>query len=82
MTAQFHEGQEVEVWGANMYPWRKAKIVAAEIHRGALGVPTGAYIVQFPDGTRGVFDAEHIRAVTKFIEVPGTCRQQHDEYQE
>ena len=62
---QFHEGQDVEVWGANMYPWRKAKIIAAELHRGALGVPTGAYIVQFPDGTHDVFDEADIRAEGK-----------------
>jgi hypothetical protein len=52
---QFHEGQEVEVldteppgkWHAD---WRKAKIVDAH----------PPYIVEFTDGTRAGFDAEHI----------------------
>jgi hypothetical protein len=58
---QFHEGQEVEVLYRDqtdysaLYNWRKAKIVSGNAH--------GAMIeVQFPDGTRGVFDAEHIKA--------------------
>ena len=58
MTQQFHEGQEVEVWGANMYPWRKAKIV------GSTGQSHTEWMVEFPDGTRAVFDEEHIRADT------------------
>jgi hypothetical protein len=61
---QFHEGQEVEV--ATHSPelmktgWRKAKIVYKTklMHEDRAG-----YAVQFPDGTRGVFSAEHIRAV-------------------
>ena len=62
-TQLFHEGQEVEVRingtlfaqaGKNFW-WRKAKIV----------FPGGSpYWVQFPDGSRALFDAEHIRAVT------------------
>jgi hypothetical protein len=58
---QFREGQDVEVWvypvrwgDPNQDDWRKAKIV-----RGA----GEFYEVQFLDGTRAVFDAEHIRAV-------------------
>ncbi len=63
MTAQFHEGQEVEVYtpyrfidsGPRSGDWRKAKIVEF------LGM--SCWQIQFPDGTRSVFDAEHIRAV-------------------
>ena len=60
----FHEGQEVEVAadfrrndGKAPCNWRKAKIAAP---------PWPAkwrYRVQFPDGTRAVFDADHIREV-------------------
>lgn len=60
----YAEGQEVEVWGANMYRWGKATIITLELHRGALGTPTGAYIVQFTDGKTAVFDAEHIRPIS------------------
>jgi hypothetical protein len=58
---QFHEGQEVEVLcddeqGRSMMFWRKAKIVPSAL-------PDGVHhCVQFPDGTRAVFDAMHIRA--------------------
>jgi hypothetical protein len=64
----FHEGQEVEVHvyhprtsdrpSAPTYTLRKAKIVS---------LPHTSYStqhqVQFPDGTRAVFDAAHIRAI-------------------
>lgn len=56
---QFHEGQDVEVWGANMYPWRKAKI----IRRYEPARPGHEdYRIQFSDGVRAVIDAAHIRA--------------------
>jgi hypothetical protein len=57
---QFHEGQEVEVNGedVDMPRWEKAKIV-----RGPALTAGEFYEVQFPDGTRAVFDAEHIKAV-------------------
>lgn len=59
---RFHEGQDVEVYTPGRYAssdvteWRKAKIV----------IPPGKLpgLVQFPDRTRGVFDAEHIRVVS------------------
>jgi hypothetical protein len=62
---QFHEGQEVEVRTAQreaspaapyggIRNWCSAKIV----HK----TPSGLYHVQFPDNSRAVFDAEHIRA--------------------
>jgi hypothetical protein len=69
--AQFHEGQEVEVWGdiaglccsGGFDQWRKAKIVQV--------IPDGTehwdaregYEVQFHDGTRALFDEDHIRAL-------------------
>lgn len=66
MTAQFHEGQEVEVYypfsrsNEATWPWCKAKIIArasdAPITRNR------QWAVQFRDGTRAVFDTEHIRA--------------------
>jgi hypothetical protein len=79
---QFHEGQDVEVWkevrtrGTDLHQnyvrrWCKAKIVYALKE-------TPRYLVQFPepngkydvDGTRAVFDAEHIRAVERDIGLP------------
>lgn len=51
---QFHEGQEVEVYDYRPGGWCKAKIVGP--------YRTSDYImVEFPDSTRAVFDAEHIR---------------------
>jgi hypothetical protein len=60
---QFKEGQQVEVlqYGKTSQDpdvWRKAKLGYA--------LPTNdkalrSYRVEFPDGTRGVFDADHIR---------------------
>jgi hypothetical protein len=63
---QFHEGQEVEVltdpaFPRGTYAWCKAKIVALTPY-GNDGT-TGHWHVQFPDGSRGAFDADHIRAV-------------------
>jgi hypothetical protein len=63
---QFHEGQEVEVrfragprddLGGFEITWRKAKIVSFDKHGG------GYVQVQFPDGSRAVFDAAHVRAI-------------------
>ena len=57
---QFHKGQEVEVtkgFDGNPLGWRKAKIIKR-------GEPySKTWMVEFPDGTRAMFDAEHIRAV-------------------
>ena len=50
---QFHEGQDVEVWCFPDGEWEKAKIVMETLPK--------TYQVQFPDGSRRVFDAEHIR---------------------
>jgi len=50
---QFHEGQEVEVWCFPDGDWEKAKLIWIW--------PT--YKVEFPDGSRASFDAEHIRGV-------------------
>ena len=64
MPQQFHVGQDVEVaplsemFGA----WRKAKVVNYEPYFHGAHEPD-RYFVQFHDGTRGVFDAEHIRDV-------------------
>jgi len=57
--ATFKEGQEVEVWGANMYPWRKAKVIGWTACRNQ----SPRYEVEFPDGMRTMFDAANIRAV-------------------
>jgi len=54
---QFHEGQEVEVLFQATNWWRKAKIICQDRAPGYRG-----WHVQFPDGTHGVFYAEHIRA--------------------
>jgi hypothetical protein len=62
---QFHEGQEVEVLCGIVQGYaelRKGKIVTDDI------IPDGGFcnvfMVQFTDGTRGVFDAEKIRQTT------------------
>jgi hypothetical protein len=67
--AQFHKGQEVEVQcleceGAPL--WRKAKIFwPLQVGKG--GVPRGKnWQVEFPDGSRAVFDAAHIRTSGPF----------------
>jgi hypothetical protein len=65
---QFHAGQDVEIWSGfgvlrggprGSAVWRKAKIVYPREFDGI----TYRYLVQFPDGMRGVSDAAHIRAV-------------------
>ena len=67
---KFHEGQEVEVAEIRGDPrpfrvWRKAKIARAWLDNNKIdtrGVPNRWY-VRFQDGSRAVFDAEHIRAI-------------------
>jgi hypothetical protein len=60
---QFHEGRDVEVaydmTSLQERHWRKAKIVRPWPSYSGL---RQFYLVQFPDGSRGVFDAAHIRA--------------------
>jgi len=55
----YHEGQEVEVWSFPDGEWEKAKILypGGDKHVGEW------WYVQFPDGTRGVFDDKDILAV-------------------
>ena len=71
---QYHEGQEVEAKRSYLpvIPsrggWCKAKIVRwieleARRMKGMLPNSKGYYEVEFLDGTRGVFDVDHIRAV-------------------
>ncbi len=70
--SNFVEGQEVEVL-VSKYPeppsstnsdWCKAKIIRYYLNN--------TFEVQFPDGTRAVFDADHIRAAeTKRETWPG-----------
>ena len=80
---QFHAGQDVEVRTAQreaspaapyggISNWCKAKIVNELCP--ATDWPTNdvRYQVQFPDGTRAVFDAAHIRAV--FVHAPITVQ--------
>jgi len=58
---KFHEGQDVRVYVyqpgsiARAADWRKAKI---DVHTFTLS--GNRFMVLFPDGTRAVFDAEHI----------------------
>jgi hypothetical protein len=81
MTAQFHEGQDVEVADArgipgdyagdlSSAPWVKAKIVRYCGHGDGPCHTTNNELheVQFPDGTGAVFDAENIRAVDPMFE--------------
>jgi hypothetical protein len=70
MTQQFHEGQNVEVEGFFDIPnrgagwqWRKAKIIRFDTVRVTNEQPRDCWEVQFPDNSRGVFDAAHIRAL-------------------
>jgi hypothetical protein len=70
---QFVEGQEVEVKAYKWSPlyqnsgrdvlttWRKAKIMTIS----PPGLEPVSASVIFPDGSRGVFEAAHIRAVVK-----------------
>jgi hypothetical protein len=73
MTVQFHEGQDVEVtdsrYPLSTFAWRKAWIVARQDWSDEVPPYVGEpvcrkWLVQFPDGTRAVFDAEHIREVS------------------
>jgi hypothetical protein len=78
MTQQFHDGQEVECatqftpdhcFGPELgtWEWRKAKIV--KLQNFDIRYPwEDQYLVQFPDGTRAVFDVEHIRLSKEQIE--------------
>jgi hypothetical protein len=64
MTQQFHAGQDVEVgeWRdafSTPWRWRKAKILG-DPRANAWTSPNSIW-VQFSDGSRGVFDAAHIR---------------------
>ena len=65
MTQQFHEGQKVEITRTKIgvKTWHKATIthLAAASCTGGYHDMPARYAVQFPDGTRAVFDAEHIR---------------------
>jgi hypothetical protein len=56
----FHEGQAVEVWCFPDGEWEKAKIVRLPHAPHALD-DGRKYTVQFPDGTRAIFNAEYIR---------------------
>ena len=68
---QFQAGQDVEVRkiadGMNEmhWSWRKAKVVNDDCIARKDGLH--CYLVQFPDGTRAIFDAEHIRPVNDFM---------------
>ena len=77
MTQQFHEGQDVEVWAMTLQTRRKAKIVALPHAPNALD-DGRKYTVQFPDGSRGVFAAERIRAVEPAEEYPGLAESDDD----
>jgi hypothetical protein len=65
---QFHEGQEVEVstpLEASLYGqrvWRKAKIVKRDHMTDTDQADERLTPVRFRDGTRGVFNVDHIRA--------------------
>lgn len=74
MAEQFHAGQEVEVYIVTQaprpiyrpsYEWSKSKIIGWSEHASAGSIPNG-YEVRFPDGTRAVFGAQHIRAIDKY----------------
>ncbi len=70
---QFNIGQEVEVRSATHMStesqmWCKAKII------NAMGFASEGHMVQFRDGTRAVFDVDHIRAVKEGT--PMTLEQQ------
>jgi hypothetical protein len=67
---QFHEGQEVEIWDGfgvlrggqpGSAVWRQAKIIGVSRGLGDPALNPGDYAVQFPDGTRAVFDAKNMR---------------------
>jgi hypothetical protein len=60
----YHEGQEVEVAMVEMIGvlgglrWRKAKIIKAACQQ-------DKWLVEFPDGTRAIYDVDHIREATQ-----------------
>jgi hypothetical protein len=56
---QYHEGQEVEVYDFRPGGWCKAKVVQSCIEE----TEKGYWMVQFPDGSRAVFEAKNIRAI-------------------
>lgn len=68
MIQQFHAGQDVEVtdsrYPLSTFSWRKAKIAGqVSVTYCGCDICNSGYEVQFPNGTRAVFDAAHIRAV-------------------
>ena len=69
---QFYEGQEVEVWMNPLDGWRKAKIVTMRSEHRAT--------VQFPDSSRVVFDAQHIRATSPPHATHPTAAEQSPSY--
>jgi hypothetical protein len=74
LMTQFHEGQEVEALrlrdgDIHCRTWRKAKIVASDNDK-----DTPLYAVRFSDGTRAVFDADHIRPYDKRADKGTTAR--------
>lgn len=79
------EGQEVEIWGANMYPWRganmypwrKAKIVHLAGEWRCCG-GGNHYEVEFPNGMRAVFAENHIRPVAPAAVESASGKSQHD----
>jgi hypothetical protein len=64
MTQQFHEGQDVEVWCFPDGEWEKAKIVTPRLKAAGLH---NCSMVEFPDGARAVFDAEHLRPIPETV---------------
>jgi len=79
---QFHEGQDVEVETCShdleiAYPaagcrWRKAKVVNDDCIARKDGLH--CYLVQFPDGTRAIFDAEHVRHLSMATQLNDASR--------
>lgn len=72
MTAQFHEGQEVEVYktydfggAGSITRWVKGKIIQNRaIFPGSSAFSTTPFYVELCDGTRWVAESSHIRAVS------------------
>jgi hypothetical protein len=82
MTQQFHEGQDVEVAEIRGDPrsfrvLRKAKIVRRAFSYIGCSKKEDfeQWQVQFPDGSRGVFDAAHIRALRRHVQITTLERQ-------
>jgi hypothetical protein len=63
-SKKFHEGRDVEVLVRKSHGkvWRKAKILAPICIMRGPNNPATQWQVAFPDGTRAIFDAGHIRA--------------------